>query len=349
MALATGAAPEPEMFGFWTSRHWKVLRSEGLGPWLFKSLSNCAEFHTDSDTLAALQEDYRYSAISQLSRERVLRQILAVFNDRGIPVVLLKGAYLGHVVYKDPVLRPMADTDLLVREEDFERAGHELEDLGFKPVFHLNPDEGRFLRLPVVYGRSDRFPQLIDLHRGIQAMDYYYLPSGAVWDEAIENELWGHRIFYFSVELNLIHLALHNLNHRGSLRDWIDLVAVVQTMNLDWNRLILLAQFLGVMRPLLWVFRELQLNWKTAPPPQVLAALDSYAPHWLEDRVIRSRFRYFWRLTAKVARYEGWRSRLRYVRTKLVPPRGREDRARVLSCAIHWRSKVGLFHHLWRR
>lgn len=348
MALTTGGAPEPQMFRSWTTRHWDILRSEGLGPWFYKSLADCVESAVDPDTLALLQQDYKFSAISCLGRENSLKRILGVFNDSGIPVALLKGAYLAHVVYKDPALRPMADTDLLVREEDFELAGHELGNLGFKPAFRLNPDEGRFFRLPVVYGNPVRFPQLIDLHRGIQAMDYYYLPSISVWNEAVESHLWGHRVSYFSVELNFIHLALHNLNHRGTLRDWLDLVIMVRSMNLDWDRLILLARSMGVMRPLFWVCRQLQVNWKTPVPQEVSVTLGSYAPHRLEDRIIRSRISYFWRLTAKVARHKGWNSRLRYLAAKLAPPRDGSDKRHLWNYATYWKSKVGLFHRLWK-
>lgn len=337
------------MCSLWTSRHWEMVRAEGLSPWFYKSLSDRPEFRTSSDTLDVLQGDYRFSAVCQLNREAVLREVLSLFNARSIPVALLKGAYLGQAVYKDPALRPMADVDLLVQEEQFEQACSELEGLGFKQTFPLNPEEGRFLRLPVVYGRMDRFPQFIDLHRGIQSMDYYYLPSDAVWNDAVECELWGRRVFYLSAELNFIHLAMHNLNHRGSLRDWVDLVVVVRTMKLNWDRLLELARSTGVMRPLFWIFHELQLDWDTLPPPEVSASLGSYAPHWLEDRIIRYRLRYFWRLAAKISRYDGWKPRLRYVATKLVPHGDGADKGGFRRFASHCQSKFSLFHHLWKR
>jgi hypothetical protein len=349
VALASGAPPEHAVCGLWTLHHWQMVRSEGLGPWFYKSLSDCTEFRTNSDMLDVLQGDYRFLAICHLRREAVLRGALNSFNARCIPVALLKGAYLGQVVYKDPALRPMADVDLLVREEHFDHACSELENLGFKQVFQLNQDEGRFLRLPVVYGRMDGFPQFIDLHRGIQSMDYYYLPSDAVWNDAVEGELWGCRVFYLSTELNFIHLAIHNLNHRGSLRDWVDLVMILRTMKLDWDRLLVLARSTGVMRPLFWIFRELQLDWNTPPPPEFSASLGSYAPHWLEDRIIRHRLRYFWRLAAKISRYDGWRPRLRYVATKLVPPGDGTDQGTFRRFVSHWQSKFSLFHHLWKR
>jgi hypothetical protein len=64
--------------------------------------------------MAAFQRYYRLSAISSLYREAALRKLLGGFNACGIPVILLKGCYLGRFVYKDPALRPMDDVDVLV-------------------------------------------------------------------------------------------------------------------------------------------------------------------------------------------------------------------------------------------
>jgi hypothetical protein len=98
VALAAKAAPEPQMFSPWTSRHWDMLRSEGLGPWFYQLLSGQVELPTDSDILTVLQHDYKTSATAHLRREATLRRIFSAFNDRGIPVALLKGAYLGNIV-----------------------------------------------------------------------------------------------------------------------------------------------------------------------------------------------------------------------------------------------------------
>ncbi len=329
----------------------KMLQSEGLSPWVYKSLRDHVDVSTgmSPNILGQLQQDYRVSAISCLYREVRLRKLLATFNARSIPFILLKGAYLGHVVYKDPALRPMADVDLLVREEHFGQAGRELELLGYKLVFELNPGENSLLRLPEEYGLSDRFPESIDLHRRIQSMDYYIFPADILWEEAVEKELYGSRVFYLSTELNFIHLALHNFDHGGSLRDWVDLVTVVRTMNLDWDRLLLLARSLGTVRPLFWVFRELGRNWETQPPKSVSESLDSYVPSWLEDRVIRHRFRYLWRLAARIRRLDGWRARLRYCAAKLLPPHDETGRRRISHYASYLKSKISLFRQLWRR
>jgi hypothetical protein len=347
--LAMGRPLESGMCSQWTSRHWEIVLSERLGPWFYKCLCDRVDVGINSDVLARLRRDYRLSAIASLYREVALRKLLAAFNACGIPVILLKGSYLGRFVYKDAALRPMEDVDLLVREEHFDQAGHELERLEYRPLFDLDQDEDRLLKLPMVYQVSSPVPGLIDLHRRVRSMDYYIFPAEILWEEAVGKEFYGYQVFYLSAELNFIHLALHNFDHPGSLRDWVDLVTVVRSMNLDWDRLMLLAGSLRAVRPLFWVFRELGRNWETRPPKSVSVPLDSYVPAWLEDRVIRHRFRYLWRLAARIAWLDGWRSRLRYFAIKFVPPSNKTDRSRISSYVAHLRSKVILFHHLWRR
>lgn len=337
------------MCSAWTAHHLQIVRSEQLGPWLYSSLKAHAGVGLAPEILAGLQQDYRGSAIRLMQREAALRPLLAALNHTGIPLICLKGAYLGRFVFKDPALRPMLDLDLLVREEHFEQCGRELERLGYRLLVELDPDEERLLKLPRVYGCSSNPPEFIDLHRCIRAMNYYELGSDIVWSDAVESELYGWRVFYFSPELNLICLALHNLKHGGDLRDWVDLVLLLRSLNMDWDRLIALARSLGVMRPLFWIFRELGEKWETPAPSDVSTALASYVPRRLEDRVIRSRFAYFWRVLARIEQVQGWGNRVRYVIAKLAPPRVEPGATAIGRWTDYLRSKVILFLQLWRR
>ncbi|MBM4329140.1 MAG: nucleotidyltransferase family protein [Deltaproteobacteria bacterium] len=349
LALASGLVPEPGICSEWTTDHLKVVRAESVSPWLYISLKDHTDVGLDPAILADLRQDYRASAIRVIQREAALRQLLVAFDSHGIPLLLLKGAYLGRFVYNDPALRPMLDLDLLVRDEHFEQACEELERLGYRLSVELDPEEERLLKLPRVYGYSGSPPEFIDLHRCIRSMGYYELRSDILWDNAIEGELYGCRVFYLSPELNFIHLALHNLNHRGDLRDWVDLVLLMRALNPDWDRLIALARSLGVMRPLFWIFHELSEDWETRAPADLWAALASYTPRPLEDRVIRGRFAYFWRVIARIERLDGWSARARYLRKKLAAPVGQPDTGSFERLTDYLRSKVTLFRRLWRR
>jgi hypothetical protein len=51
-----------------------------------------------------------------------LEELLNAFDRASIPVIVLKGAALAHVLYPSNVLRPLGDLDLLVARRDAERA-----------------------------------------------------------------------------------------------------------------------------------------------------------------------------------------------------------------------------------
>lgn len=62
----------------------------------------------------------------------ILSDMLRSFESLEIPVLVLGGAAFGSMLYDAPVLRHSHDIDLLVREEDVERAAGALESRGFR-------------------------------------------------------------------------------------------------------------------------------------------------------------------------------------------------------------------------
>jgi hypothetical protein len=348
--LAAGAAPEPGACRHWTDLHLNLAQYHGLGPWLYKAFRDHPTVGLSPEILEALHKDYRVSVVACMSREARLSKLLDAFNQRELPVLLLKGAYLGRFVYKDPALRLMNDVDVLVRDEDFSRSREELDSLGYRFVEEPDCRYHQDLKMPVTYVRPGNPFDVVDLHSVVRSMDYYTFSSSFLWSEATESDLQGRRVFYLSPEVNFIHLAVHNLNHVGLLRDWVDLILLLQNPKLDWERLHNCGRSLGALRPLFWIFRELQKTWNFRPPAAVTSELSCYVPGWLEDRVIRHRFRYFWRLFSRVASIDGWSARLRYLRLKLLaspsdvaPTRGTVRRLARLK------EKLALFVHFWNR
>lgn len=66
-------------------------------------------------------------------RQRTLREISSQFAASGIACLVLKGTALAHTVYATPWVRPGADIDLLVHEDDRARAMALLNDSGWQP------------------------------------------------------------------------------------------------------------------------------------------------------------------------------------------------------------------------
>jgi hypothetical protein len=300
----------------WTHEHVHAAVSEGLAPWLYAQLKRREETAPGKSALSALQESYRKSALGALVYEATLRRLLPFLNSRGLPVILLKGAYLGYFVYGDPALRPMCDIDLMVRPEDLPVVRQAMEDLEYRILVEPLPERFQVLKPAITYVASGSFSEVVDLHYGLKLMDYYRMDSRILWYGAFEAEIHEAKVLLLSPEANFIHIALHALNHRGPGRAWLDLALL--SKEIGWGRLVSLGEALGVVRPLELAIRELVGNWGVDAPGEALKSLGLRRPSWMEDRVIRGPGVNFWRFIARLGLLARWRDRMAYLHVTLL-------------------------------
>jgi len=102
----------------------------GLAPWLYHNRDN-GRIQFDAKVLRPLQAlAVRHRHAGEIYT-RVLIELLAVFHEQRIEIILLKGAALARTVYPEPGLRPMRDLDILVKEDDLVRAKMACLSVGF--------------------------------------------------------------------------------------------------------------------------------------------------------------------------------------------------------------------------
>ncbi|MSP93914.1 MAG: hypothetical protein EXR00_01485 [Alphaproteobacteria bacterium] len=82
-----------------------------LMPLVYSNLARCG---LGDSSMAALKERYIRTRYANRELLRHLARLLLLFESRTIPTLVLKGAALGALVYRDPGLRPMADLDVAV-------------------------------------------------------------------------------------------------------------------------------------------------------------------------------------------------------------------------------------------
>jgi hypothetical protein len=104
--------------------------AQGVAPLLYVHLQ-AAGVQLPSVVNLALQGLYLRNRWANQVRTRVLRDMLIAYKAAAIPVLVLKGAALSHLVYPEPGLRPMSDTDILVPKSEARRAQSLLAGLGF--------------------------------------------------------------------------------------------------------------------------------------------------------------------------------------------------------------------------
>src|SRR5262245_27928191 len=179
--------------------------------------------------------------------ERLLHQALDCLAQRGIEVMLLKGAGLAYSAYDSFADRPMGDLDVLVRPERMQDAWEALLAQGWKwpsavwsaaqyvDHHHAPPllDESTSLRL--------------ELHRYLLPPNNpFRLSTSDVWARACQTSVGG-RSFTVPHPLHqLWHLCVHfawaHMMSWGAWRTLRDTATLVETGDLDWKEFIDLAR-----------------------------------------------------------------------------------------------------------
>src|ERR1035437_5351918 len=133
------SAPDPaskaQLAEFAASDWNRVVASatkHGVRPLLYERLASVASVAKVPDTmLALLRESFLVNGLRNVLLYQDLGDVLEGFQQESIPVIVLKGAHLAHLVYETIASRQMADIDLLVKPSDLPKAAARLIKLGY--------------------------------------------------------------------------------------------------------------------------------------------------------------------------------------------------------------------------
>jgi hypothetical protein len=99
------------------------------------------------------------------ARERSLDQLLTAVASASIPLILLKGAALSHLIYPSPRMRPMTDIDVLIDPVDLKRTVEVVCDLGYHfAPHHVSRFAGHMHHLPAATMTNSGFRITLEIH-----------------------------------------------------------------------------------------------------------------------------------------------------------------------------------------
>ena len=241
------------------------------------------------DTLRALamRSDLRMAVLS-----RRLDQTVAAMAEAKVPVLLLKGAALGRVVYGGTTNRPMLDIDLLVPGAQA-REAREVAlatdwvpgDMERKVEFY----EGHNHLAPLHDGRGRDFN--LEIHTGLFTPGHPFAwPLSAVWESS--QPLAGSAARVQPLEDLLLHVTLHFFwSHAGYFGPWRamrDVRATAEDPRLDWHAFTRRARETRAASAAHWTLRlarllagaaipaEVERDLRPAVPSSVLPMLDRH-------------------------------------------------------------------------
>ncbi len=193
----------------------------GIVPLLYNNLKGIQERHViPEEVMDRLKSTYHGNLARNMYLYTELKRVLEVFLERGVEVIILKGAALAKTVYGDIGLRPMCDIDLLVRKEDLTNVEDIMTGLDY-PFKDNNPAER--------YGEDNHHTRffnqennvLIEIHWHISCNTHptriRNIDSDIIemwWEGAKAIEISGVKSLMLCPEDLIIHLCLHFIKHR---------------------------------------------------------------------------------------------------------------------------------------
>lgn len=244
-----------------------------------------------SESLKALVAQIRHTCVRNALLQRRLRQLVEACEAEGVQVILVKGLWLVHCVYRDAAAREAGDIDLLLRPGDVGRFTRIVQRLGFTV-----PPKGASLSAEA-HSTNEfalRHPDdglLVDVHWSLtNPVTERQVDEDLLWQRSELVDLAGVRCRTLKLEDHLLYLCFHAAVHHKlwavGPRCLYDVALVLRQppRPIRWNELVDGARALGWERAAWLMFSLVEEHLGVAIPATVLQALHQESPPDAEVR-----------------------------------------------------------------
>jgi len=286
-----------EITRHWTYEVWQEARLKtqihGIAPLLYCIYSDNGVLNfLDKSFTDYLSGQYHLNR-SRIQRiQKVLHSILMESDVCGVTVMPLKGSLLINEYYINPAMRPMADIDILISEDDEARMGKIMASIGY----HLELDIPRHkiylsnTHISSMIGEHPDNPLAIEVHTKICCsigFDLYDITKH-IWGNAEPGFLGFKLAMKPTRSMLLMHLFIHAVHHQynGSLRaiQLYDIFRIAGVIDItDWTMISRIIESLGCEK-LIYVAITMADDFMPIPVPDfVLNSLREKTPNKLKD------------------------------------------------------------------
>jgi DNA-directed RNA polymerase subunit N (RpoN/RPB10) len=155
-----------------------------------------------------LEKHYRNAGIRNLKLRSAFIEIARQLLSQGINIIALKGIALQHELYYNPALRPMIDIDILVKEDQAEKALQVIYNIGGEAITYSESkyiDKFKHHYPPIFYKGV-----AIEIHRALfDSYDTVQIPVNSIWEKAEMRQIEGLNVLVPEKHHQLLFLCHH--------------------------------------------------------------------------------------------------------------------------------------------
>lgn len=185
-------------------------------------------YHKDflpSDWKKEFANEFRLTSAMELRRTNDLKIILKIFENNNIKAALLKGNYVAHTAYPHPGLRTMCDIDILIEENQIEKAYQLLIDSGFRQTSEIK----HAYHKPGLRSKNGTF---IELHYHI-THNKSNIKTEMLWNGCKKNNILGIETYFLTPEVIILHTIMHAFRDLmlSGFKPFIDVAYLIKKFN----------------------------------------------------------------------------------------------------------------------
>jgi hypothetical protein len=220
---------------------------------------------------------YRYYLYKNEILMHRIGALLAAFEEAGIETMVLKGAALIPLYYRESGLRPMLDADVLVHAHQAEQAMEVLTGLQWKPFRYLQP----LMRIPIVHSTpfEDNGGRQLDLHWHLFWECFNASDDDDYWKNAVPVTVGGVQTLALNPTDQLLHTCWHGArwNEVPPIRWVADAMMVLgaSAAEIDWTSLSQKAQRHRIVLPVRDSLEYLKQKFDAPVPDSLLKSLSA--------------------------------------------------------------------------
>ena len=248
--------------------------SHRMVPLLYRNLQR----HGIKDPLMErLKGVYRYYLYKNEILMHRIGTLLTAFEAAGINTLVLKGAALIQLYYRESGLRPMLDADVLVQAHQAEQAMEVLTRLQWKPLRYTRPQ----MRIPIVHSTpfEDGGGRQLDLHWHLFWECFNASDDDDYWENAIAIQISGVQTLALNPTDQLLHTCWHGArwNEVPPIRWVADAMAILtaSAAEIEWPSLLKKAQRHRITLPVKDTLEYLKNKFNAPIPDSVLQSLSA--------------------------------------------------------------------------
>jgi hypothetical protein len=213
--------------------------------------------------------------------------VLSAFHNAEIKTMILKGAALTLLHYRDHGLRYMEDFDVLVHTEQASAAVYLLKRLGWRPISRpMKVFNKEYFSVRHSHGFEDDVRRQFDLHWHVFFESCYANSDKDFWNVAVSTEFHNISTYALNPTDQLLHVFAHGINWAPvPLLRWIADAMVIMNSSqseIDWNRLIEQIRKHRLILPIKDALKYLHKVFNLPIPPAVLKSLESMSVSRIE-------------------------------------------------------------------